>query len=314
MRGIGIMILKNYLRDPLKYAILSLSLRGYLRWLPDKTYLKWNYWANLRKRLNLKNPKTFNEKLQWLKLYDRKPIYTTMVDKYAAKDYVAERIGEEYIIPTLGVWDSFDDIDFDSLPDQFVLKCTHDSGTFIICRDKTTFDQESAKERLARALKRDYYSQSREWPYKNVKPRIIAEKYMEDTVTGELRDYKFFCFNGIPKILFVATERQSVDSETKFDFFDMDFNHLDVRNGHPNAKTPPSKPACFEEMKRLAKILSADIPHLRVDFYEINGRVYFGELTFYHWSGLVPFDPPHWDVTFGEWIELPAISETGDVK
>ena len=273
--------------------------------LPDALYLKLRYWKVFHKPLNLKNPKTFNEKLQWLKLYDRKPEYTRMVDKYEAKQYVAERIGEEYIIPTLGIWDSFDEIDFDSLPNQFVLKCTHDSGGLVICTDKTKLDLEKARRRITASLQRNYFWANREWPYKNVKPRIIAEAYMQDTVTAELRDYKFFCFNGTAKLLFIATDRQTEGEETKFDFFDMDFNHIDVRNGHPNADVPPAKPVCFDQMRQLAEKLSADIPQLRVDFYEVDGKVYFGELTFFHWTGLVPFEPEQWDHTFGEWIKLP---------
>lgn len=287
-----------------------MSIKSKLRQLshiiPDALYLKLRYRKIFHKPLNLKNPKTFNEKLQWLKLHDRKPEYTRMVDKYEAKQYVAERIGEEYIIPTLGVWDRFDDIDFDSLPNQFVLKCTHDSGGLVICRDKTKFDQEYAKSRIINSLKRNYFWANREWPYKNVKPRIIAEAYMQDDTTAELRDYKFFCFGGKAKLLFIATDRQTEGEETKFDFFDMDFNHIDVRNGHPNADEPPAKPICFDEMRSLAEKLAAGIPQLRVDFYEVNGKVYFGELTFFHWTGLVPFEPEQWDYTLGEWIELPT--------
>ena len=297
--------LKYYLKNPKRwYAFLS--TRGLLKWMPDEAYLKMAFRLKLGTELDLQNPRTFNEKLQWLKLYDRKPLYTKMVDKYEAKKYVADLIGEKYIIPTLGVWDSFDEIDFESLPDQFVLKCTHDSGGLVICDDKSKLDRKSAKREINACMKRNYYWSGREWPYKNVKPRIIAEAYMRNEVTGDLRDYKFFCFGGEPKLLFIATERQSTSSETKFDFFDMEYNHLDLRNGHPNALVMPEKPACFEEMKQLACKLSAGVPQLRVDFYEVNGSVYFGELTLFHWSGMVPFDPPHWDQTLGEWIKLPA--------
>ena len=259
----------------------------------------------MNKKLNLKNPKTFNEKLQWLKLYDRKPEYTKMVDKYEAKKYVAEKIGEEYIIPTLGVWDNFDDIDFDSLPNQFVLKCTHDSGTIVICTDKSNFDIESAKQKIDSRMTFNYYYMWREWPYKDVKPRIIAEKYMVDSTTEELRDYKFFCFNGEVKALFVATDRQKSGEEVKFDFFDANYNHLPIRQGHPNALIPPKKPECFEEMKKLAQKLSENIPQVRVDFYEVDGKIYFGELTFSHYGGIVPFEPEKWDYKFGDWITLP---------
>jgi hypothetical protein len=257
------------------------------------------------KKLNLDNPITYNEKLQWLKLYDRNPGYTALVDKCEVKVKVAEIIGEEYIIPTIGVYEKFDDIDFDLLPNQFVIKCTHDSGGLVICRDKSKLDISAARNKINKFLKRKYYYQWREWPYKNVKPRIIVEQYMEDTSTRELRDYKFFCFGGVPKLIFIASDRQKAGEETKFDFFDMDFNHLPFTNGHPNAAVPPAKPAMFEKMKELAAKLSSGIPHVRVDFYEVDGRIYFGEMTFYHWSGMVPFDPEEWDYTLGSWITLP---------
>lgn len=276
-----------------------------LKFLPDVPFLKLKYRVAMKKKLNLKNPITYNEKLQWLKLHDRKPIYTDMVDKYEAKRYVAERIGEEYIIKTLGVWDHFDEIDFDKLPDRFVLKCTHDSGGLVIVKDKNTLDKAAAKEKIEKCLKRNFYYAGREWPYKNVKPRVLAEEYMEDSKTAELRDYKFFAFNGKVKALFIASERQKENEETKFDFFDAEYNHLPVRNGHPNAEIPPEKPENFEKMKELAGKLSEGIPHLRVDFYEVDGKIYFGELTFSHWSGMVPFEPDEWDKTFGDWIELP---------
>lgn len=296
--------LKNFISDPAK-RILYLSQLGFYRHTDDRRYLEKLYRATFGKELNLENPQTFNEKLQWLKLYDRKPIYTTMVDKYAAKEYVADKIGEEYIIPTLGVWDKFDDIDFDALPDQFVLKCTHDSGGLAICRNKKTFDIAAARKKINRCLKRNYYYTFREWPYKNVKPRIIAEKYMVDESGYELKDYKIFCFDGQPKIMFIATDRANPEEETKFDFFDMEFNHLPFQNGHPNAKKSIMQPKGFKKMKELAAKLSAGIPQVRVDFYDIDGKVYFGELTFSHWSGFVPFDPEEWDYKLGAWIDLP---------
>lgn len=258
----------------------------------------------MNKKLNLKNPKTFNEKLQWLKLYDRNPLYTTLVDKYEVKKYIVDKIGEEYVIPTIGVWDNFDDINFDTLPNQFVLKCTHDSGTIVICKDKTKFNIEEAREKINARMNFNYYYMWREWPYKDVKPRIIAEKYMEDDKTKELRDYKFFCFNGEVKALFIATERQKYGEEVKFDFFDTDFKHLPIRQGHPNAPIPPEKPQCFEEMKKLSAKLSENIPQVRVDFYEVDGKVYFGELTFSHFGGIVPFEPEEWDYKFGNYIKI----------
>lgn len=273
--------------------------------LPDRFFIKILFRLRMGYKLNLDNPQTYSEKLQWLKLYNRKPEYTKMVDKVSAKEYVASIIGEEYIIPTIGVWDRVEDIDWDTLPNQFVLKCTHDSGGLVICSDKSKLDITRAKRDLKRGLKRNFYSQNREWPYKNVTHRIIGEQYMVDESGYELKDYKFFCFDGIPKAMFIATDRGVAGTETKFDFFDMDFNHLPFTNGHPNSDKPVKKPTGFEEMKRLASALSKDIPHARIDFYDINGKIYFGEITFFHWSGTTPFEPMEWDYKFGEWIELP---------
>lgn len=273
--------------------------------VPDKLLLEAKYFLTFGKKLNLKAPSTYNEKLQWLKLYFRKPIMTIMVDKCEAKHYVSEIIGDEYIIKTLRVWNSFDEIDFDCLPSRFVLKTTHDSGGVVIVKDKQNFDRLQAKSIIEKSLRNDFYICSREWPYKNVKRRIIAETYMEDE-TGELRDYKFFCFDGKVKSLFIATDRQVIGEDTKFDFYDEEFNHLPFTNGHPNSKKRIPKPENFNEMKRLAEKLSAGFPHIRVDLYSINGKIYFGELTFYHWSGLVPFNPNVWDFKFGEWLKLPS--------
>ena len=291
-------------KDP-RNLFFTFAHRGWLDFLSDETYLKIAYWIKMGKRLNLESPHTYNEKLQWLKLYDRKPLYTNLVDKVMVKDFVSEKIGSEYVIPTLGVWNRGEDIDFESLPNQFVLKVNHNSGGLVICKDKRTLDKAKAIKKLNYALKHSYCSEIREWPYKNVKPRILAEQYMEDKKTGELADYKFFCFDGKPKLLFIATERQKEGTDTKFDFFDTDFNHLDIINGHPMANIPPEKPINFELMLELAGKLSSNIPHVRVDFYEVNGHVYFGELTFTHWSGMVPFKPEEWDYTLGSWINLP---------
>ena len=276
-----------------------------LDWVSDKNFLRLAYRVNMRRKLDLDNPKTFNEKLQWLKLYDRRPEYIEYVDKFEVKKYIAKEIGEKYVIPTYGVWDRFTDIDFETLPKQFVLKCTHDSGSVVICKDKDEFDVKSAEKKITKGLKRNLFWYGREWPYKKVVPRIIAEKYMEDNVTEELRDYKFFCFNGEVKALFVATDRQKEGEEVKFDFFDINYKHLAMKQGHPNALIYPAKPKNFEEMCMLAGKLSKNIPQLRVDFYEVNGDVYFGELTFSHFGGLMPFNPEKWDAIFGNWIQLP---------
>lgn len=275
----------------------------------DRKYIEYVWKHRMNYPLNLDNPQRYNEKLQWIKLYDHRDIYTTMVDKCEAKKYVAPIIGEQYIIPTLAVWDKVEDINTDNLPNQFVLKTTHDSGGVVICHDKTKFDLEKAKKKLERSLQRDFYILAREWPYKNVHRRIIAEQYMEDNETKELRDYKFFCFDGVPKALFIATDRQNRE-EPYFDFFDMDFNHLDMRHGHPNAPHLPEKPKCFEEMKVLAAKLSKGYPHIRVDLYEVNGKVYFGELTLFHHTGMVNFEPEKWDDIFGSWLDLSQIKKT----
>ena len=296
--------IKNYLKKPSSF-VFPLAVRGFFSWMSDEHYLKMIYKINMHKKLNLDDPQTFNEKLQWLKIHDHNPMYTTMVDKCDAKEYVSNIIGNEYIIKTLGVWNRFEDIDFSTLPDQFVLKSTHDSGGVVIVHDKKNMDLKKAKHTLKKSLKKKFYLLGREWPYKNVKPRIIAEEYMEDTESKELRDYKFFTFNGKVKALFIASERQKEGEETKFDFFDENGNHLPIKNGHPNAEVMPDLPKNFEKMKELSEKLSKGIPHLRVDFYEVNGKPYFGELTFSHWSGLVPFDPEEWDKKFGDWIELP---------
>lgn len=288
----------------LKKGFMFLSNRGFFNKMSDETYLKLRYNCIMGRKLNLDNPVTYNEKLQWLKLYDRKPEYTKMVDKYEAKKYVADIIGEEYIIPTLGVWDTVDDIDFDALPKQFVLKCTHDSGGLVICKDKAELDIEETKNTLNHFLHRNFYSIHREWPYKNVKPRIIAEKYMEDESGYELKDYKFFCFNGKVNAMFIATDRNA-ETETCFDFFDCNFNHMPVINGHPNTKKEIKKPLGFEKMIELAEKLSSGIPQVRIDFYDINGNIYFGEITFFHWSGLKKFEPEKYDKIFGDWITLP---------
>ena len=301
--------IKNYIHNPqiLKRVILK-------QFAPliknDELFLKmkWRI-SDMQYPLNLENPKTYCEKLQWLKLYDRKPIYTTMVDKAEAKKYVASIIGEEYIIPTIAIWDSADEIDWNILPNQFVMKCTHDSGGIVICKDKSKLDKSEAYKIIKKGLKRRYFWQNREWPYKDVSPRIIVEEYMEDNKTRELRDYKYFCFDGVVKALFIASERQKQGEDTKFDFFDENYNHLPIINGHPNATLIPEKPLRFEDMKSLAAKLSKGMPHLRVDFYEMNGKIYFGELTFFHWSGMVPFEPVEWDYKFGEWITLSTESK-----
>lgn len=284
---------------------LAKKIRYALRFMPDAMYIQLNYFAHFKRFCNLNEPKTYNEKLNWLKIHDRNPLYTTLVDKYEAKKHVDEILGGGYTIPTLGVWKRFDDIDFDQLPNQFVLKCTHDSEGLVIVKDKNEFDVNKAKTKIETALKQNFYYIGREWPYKNVEPRIIAEPYLEDHIDGELRDYKFFCFNGEPKIMFIASDRAS--DHVKFDYYDLKFNHLEIKQKYPHAQLPLRKPVNFEKMIELSRVLSKDFPHVRVDFYEVNGKIYFGELTFYHFSGFMPFEPSEWDNIFGDWLVLPKV-------
>ncbi len=289
----------------------SLLLRT-ARLLPDKVYLSLKFYKEFGRFPDWKNPKTFSEKLQWLKLYDRKPEYTIMVDKYAVKDYVSKIIGCEYVIPTLGIWDSPEDIEWEKLPNQFVLKTTHGGGNegVVICRNKPTFDKKQAIEILNESLRTDLYKVWREWPYKNVPKRVIAEKYIEpDPEIKDLADYKFFCFDGNVKGLFVATERQNPNEDVKFDFFDEDYNHLPFRQGHDHAKVTPPKPKNFDLMKQIAEKLSKGLPHIRVDMYDLGEKILFGEITFFHFSGLVKFEPEYWDKWFGDMLTLPKVAK-----
>lgn len=272
--------------------------------LSDKVFLSLQFSFFFGYKLNLKSPQTFNEKLQWLKLYNRNSQYTSMVDKYIGKQFVSRVIGEQFTIPTFGVWDRFEDIDFDFLPNQFVLKCTHDSGCVVICKNKKDFDKAAAKQKLEKSLARSFYYYSREWPYKGVPRKIIAEKYMEDKTFHELRDYKFFCFGGQVKCFKVDFDR-FIDHHANY--FDRDGNLLKFGE----VVCPPvydrkiELPKTLKKMIELAEKLSTGIPFLRVDFYEVNGKIYFGELTFFPASGLGEFIPQEWDLKLGEWITLP---------
>lgn len=267
-----------------------------------KTFLSLRYRAVFHKKLDWNNPVSFSEKLQWMKVYGFNPEYTRLADKYLVKDWVRDTIGAQYIIPTLGVWDKASDIDFDYLPDRFVLKANHNSNGAIICKDKSTFDRDAARRELDSQLGRSYYKMCFETAYRDIRRKIIAEEYMQDEKTGELRDYKFFCFDGKVEAMLIASGRRS---RLTMDYFDKDFNHLPFKRGHENADPYPEKPLCFEQMKELSSILSRGIPFVRVDLYEINGKIYFGEMTFYPASGMEPFTPEEWDYRFGEWLKLP---------
>lgn len=276
------------------------------RCISDERYLKLFFKAHQGKKLNLDNPITYNEKLQWLKLFDRCEEYTMMTDKYLVRDYIKEKIGDEYLIPLLGVWDKASDIDYLVLPDQFVLKCNHDSGSVIICKDKATFNKDAAEKKLKKALEKQYFWKSREWNYRNIKPRIIAEKYMVDETGEDLKDYKLFCFSGEPKFIQVDAGR-FVDHVRNFYTIDWDF--IPVEYGCKNSKELViEKPEKLSEMLKLAKILSRGMPHVRVDFYISNDKIYFGELTFHHGGGVMRIEPYSYDVLWGHYLEL------GEVK
>ncbi len=284
-------------------AIRSANNRGFLKWMPDKANIKLVYRAQLGKKLDLKNPRTFNEKLQWIKLYDRKPAYIRMVDKYGVRAYIEEKLGAQYLIPLLGVWDRAEDIDFDSLPDEFVLKCTHDSGSIRICRHKDTFDRTEAVAYFKKRLKRNGFYYGREWPYKDVKPRIVAEKFMIDEQYADLRDYKIHCFGGEPQVILVCSERHK--SGLKEDWFTPAWEHLPIRRPtHGHADHPIEMPEKFDQMLDMARKLAKDLPFARVDFYLVNHEIYFGEITFFPTSGYTAFVPDEYDRILGDMIDL----------
>ena len=282
------------------------SLRYVFSFMPDKMYLQLHYFLILGKFINFKNPKTYTEKLQWLKVNNRNPEYSKLVDKLAVRDHIAKVWGEEHLFPLLGVWDSFDEIDFDSLPEQFVLKCNHDSGSTKVIKSKSSLtdeDIDNLRNHFTKRLDREYYFACREYPYKGLPRHIIAEAFMVDKSAPEkaIEDYKFFCFNGEPKIMFVATDR---DIDVKFDFFDMEYNHLDIENIHPQSGKEIEKPAMFDEMKEIAAKLSKGMPQVRIDLYELNGKIYFGEYTFFHGAGFCKWEPEEWDRKLGDWIKI----------
>lgn len=299
--------LTTYIKFPRLFGLAVLTkLAKYFT--NDKLYLQLRYYFELGKKLNLDNPRTFNEKLNWLKLYNRKPEYTMMVDKYAVKDYVAKRIGSEFVIPTLGIWSTIEEIDFDKLPNQFVLKTTHGGGScgVVICKDKATFDKKRAIEKLNKSLSSDIYIGYREWPYKDVSRKVIAEVFLEDEKHEDLVDYKFFCFNGEPKLCQVISDRRT---EEKIDFYNMDWRRVEGLVGlNPsvcNSTDSTSCPCSFDQMKKIATTLSKGIPFVRVDLYEINGRCYFGEITFFPAGAMGIFRPNEWNEIIGNYIHLP---------
>lgn len=281
--------------------------------IPEKFYLRVVFYLRTGYKLNLKNPKTFNEKLQWLKVNYRDWDYVKLVDKYAVKEYVTNKVGSQYVIPNLGLYKNTSEIDWKALPNQFVMKVTHDSGGVIVCKDKSTFDIEKAVKKLTHDLHRRYWKYTREWPYKYTSPRILCEVFInQQDASKDLLDYKFFCFDGVPRLLYVASNRSS--GVANFDFFDLDFNRLDVKNGHPNSKEKLEKPENFQEMIDVAASLSKGMPHVRVDLYNVDGHIYFGEMTFFHMSGMVSFVPHEFDIQLGNMLVLPNKNRNNDNK
>ncbi len=283
--------------------IAPLAQKGFFDWMGDEAFLKLRFRAEMGYKLDLEHPRTYNEKLQWLKLYDRNPLYARMVDKYRVKEYVASLIGEEYIIPLLGVYNSFEEIDFEALPRQFVLKCTHDSGSFYICRDKACLDKKRAEDILKRGLKRKTIRYAREWPYSLVTPRIIAEQYVEDESHEDLTDYKIFTFGGKAALILVNYGRFG---KRVHHLYSMEWELLDVSPRCPDEppRTIP-RPGNLDQMIGLAEKLSQNLPHVRVDFYSVNSRIYFGEMTFYHRGGFGKFPPEEMGLWLGGLLVLP---------
>lgn len=270
----------------------------------DETYLHWYYYFGMGKFPDLKNPKSFNEKLQWLKMHDHNPAYTQMVDKLAVKDYISKKIGDEYVVPLIGAWDKFEDIDFDKLPETFVLKCTHDSGGLVICKDKSKLDIAKARKKINHCLRKDYYIGTREWPYRDVQKKIIAEQLLTEPGQPAPRDYKILCFNGKPKLIELHQNRFT-NRQTQ-DFYDTSWKKTSISQGGWNgvSKTDAPRPGNLDQMLSLSETLAEGTACMRVDWYDINGKLYFGEITFYDGSGIDAFDDYNDDLMMGSWIDL----------
>jgi hypothetical protein len=295
-----------YLLDDRRTLYLYILNRLSLFFFSDRLYISIKYRLCFGEPINLDNPSSFNEKLNWLKLHDRNPLYTILVDKYEVKKYVSNVIGSKYIVPSYGVWDKFENIDFENLPNSFVLKATHDSSGALICSNKSSFDFMGASKHLNKVLNRNYFYSCREWPYKNVQPRIIADEYLKDDKNGVLLDYKFLCFNGVPIYMYCTVKGNDIFEN----FYDMNFNPVNFYRGYKRKSPEFSKPINFELMKTLACKLSKNIPFVRIDFFEVNEKVYFGEYTFFDWGGFKKFSSKDVDLFLGDLIEL---NKDGDV-
>lgn len=291
-------------RNPNMLLKRLLSLRVF-RILPDKLFIRWQYRLYIGRSVNLKNPKAFNEKIQWLKLYNKKKIFITLVDKFEVRDFIKKKIGEQYLIPLIGVWDTYDEIDLNALPEQFVMKCTHDSGGLVICKNKSLLDHLKMEEKIKACLAKNYFWVGREWPYKHVKPRIIVEKYMADKIDGvnseSLLDYKFMCFHGKVRCIFTCTDR---DTQLKVTFFTRNWSKLPFERHYPRDEKEIKPPVNLKKMIELSEKICEEIAFARIDFYEISGEIYFGEITLYPGCGLEEFSPPKWDYVLGSWLNL----------
>lgn len=285
-----------------KKIIIYLAELGAFNWMPDEAYLQMMYKCHMGQKLDLSNPITYNQKLQWLKLHDRRPEYRIYADKYAVREFLKQTVGEEYLIPTIGVYNNVEEIPWEELPNQFVLKCTHASGTNIICHDKNKLDIEKSKQQLKKWMNMDFFWQGREWQYKNMHPKIICEQFMVDESGYELKDYKFHCFNGEPKCLNVILNRYS---GLNANFYDLEWNPLPFYQHYAPSKAEVAKPKSFDKMVEFAKKFSQGLPYIRVDYYEVNGHLYIGELTLHPASGWLEFAPESADELLGSWIELP---------
>lgn len=293
--------LVNYIKNPKVFANVVLNHISPI--FPTKFYLQLKYWVNNGKWLDLDNPQTFNEKLNWLKIHNHNPKLTIMADKYAVKEFVSKIIDSKYVVPCYGIWNNFEAIDFDNLKTPCVIKTTHDSNGVVVVRDVTEAKKQEIRKTVNKALNRSFYNTSREWPYKNIQHRIIADQFLDDGRAGELQDYKFWCFNGEPKVMYMTNKGTNIYEN----FYDMDFNVLDINHGFPRVSPEYAKPAAFEEMKVLAAKLSKGLPFVRVDLFYVQGKVYFGEYTFFDWAGMWPFANPEWDRRLGSWIDLSLI-------
>lgn len=305
-------IIKRIIDNP-KMIFAYINATGCLNFLPDRAILRMLWWVRTGKKLNDKTPKSFNEKIQWLKIYNHDPKLNLFVDKYAVREYVKDILGESCLIPLIGVWDDPDEIDFNLLPSQFVLKCNHNAAIGLcICRNKENLDEGHVVKELKRGLRKNFYYSSREWAYKDVRRKVICEKYMEDSSGKGLRDYKFFCFNGVAKFVYLSEGLENHDT-AKISFYDLDGNEMPFkRKDYAPFSEKPSFPKNFNELIDSANKLatSTKLPFVRIDLYSIDNKMYFSEITCYPNSGFIPFDPDEWDDKVGSWMDLSKFMNT----